>query len=296
MSVDEIIKLYESGKSTIELSELDGRSRAQIYRVLKGNTEVKDSRITKDHVVDEMVVLYVQGYSSRQVASRFGMRDSSVRRLLKNRGVLRTPIEASGTPKHVRDAVVALYLSGVSAEKAGKEFGVSQSVVYNELKRRSIPTRTYSEANARSVTNKRKRGVRGTIKVWGEEITFDSFYELCFIIGVTEKSPLTVIKRCNLIIPYLHNGKPRHFNPDFELQSDFGTRVVEVKPNYKKNEEETLLKMSALEGMGIQASLVTESDLTLPNKEIFGKYHIRFFKGEVLDDYLRKYKKVFGNV
>lgn len=296
LSSAEIVKLYENGVDTLKISALDGRSRSHIYRVLKGGTNVKDRRVTSDEEVTKIIDLYTSGYTSREVAAAVGMIDSSVRRILKKEGVARSPLDIIGLSKDDRDAVVNLYLSGISAERVGKMFNASQSVVYGELKRRGVASRSYSEANAISITNKRKRGVRGYIKVGEDSIIFDSFYELCFIVGVLKKDHNAKIKRCKLAIPYSHNGKTRHYNPDFEVCTGESTKVVEIKPNYKRYDEETLLKMGALRSGGFDGVLITESELTLPTKDVFNEFYIIFFKGENLDKYINRYKKTFGNV
>lgn len=292
----EIVKLYENGVDTLKISALDGRSRSQIYRVLKGGTNVKDKRVTNDEEVTKIIDLYTSGHTSREVAAAVGMIDSSVRRILKREGVARTPLDIIGLTKDDRDAIVNLYLSGISAERVGEMFNVSQRVVYGELRRRGVASRSYSEANALSVTNKRKRGVRGCIKVGEDSIIFDSFYELCFIIGVLKKDTNTKIKRCKLAVPYSHNGKTRHYNPDFEVCTGGKTKVVEIKSNHKRYDEETILKMEALKSGGFDGVLITESELTLPAKSVFNEFSIIFFKGENLDKYINKYKKTFGNV
>lgn len=90
--------------------------------------------------VDELVSLYQQGQTIRQLVEHFGVHKTTVSDHLKRRGVATRVVE-----RRLSDADVAkaaeLYQAGQSLAQVAQHFGVYDTTIYREFKKADIPTR-----------------------------------------------------------------------------------------------------------------------------------------------------------
>lgn len=89
---NKIIELYESGKSSYEVSKLTGVSATQVRRILnKYSVKMKDNK-TPDKIEDQIIERYTNGESSEKISADLGINGTTVCRILKRRGIdLRSP-------------------------------------------------------------------------------------------------------------------------------------------------------------------------------------------------------------
>ncbi|MHB0928018.1 MAG: helix-turn-helix domain-containing protein [Candidatus Nanopelagicales bacterium] len=103
----------------------------EIRRVNKSLTELE---------VVEMVRMYEEGRSTRQIAKATGVHWHTVQNRLRAVGVtMRRRIK---TPEAVIDEIVRLYESGLSMQAVGDQVGVNQQTVCNMLHERGVATRS----------------------------------------------------------------------------------------------------------------------------------------------------------
>ena len=297
MLIDEdIIKMYKEGVLPRDISLIDGRTIGTIYRILhKNNVEVSDKRLLSQHVSQEIINLYNSGFTSREVAKITNVSSGHIRTLLKNKNVVKNKYEVYNISEEDILSAIAEYNEGKGATSIVKKYNFSDVFLYSELKKRGYNIRTYSEANCLSNTNKRKRGLKGFIRVNNKDVKFESFYELLFIINCIKNNELNSFDRCADVIKYRDSkDKDRHYNPDFIVEDIYGNKcVIEVKPICRVNESDTLKKKEYAELKYDCYKIVTELDLILYEKSVFEKFSIT--TDEDLDKYIKRYKNKIKN-
>ena len=97
-------------------------------------------------------------------------------------------------------------------------------------------------------------------------ISFQSSFELVFILNCELDKNITSYGNCKFCIHYDHKGKIRRYFPDFFTKDASGnTNIVEIKPDYFLNEEKNLCKFKALREYcldnGMEYDILTETSL-----------------------------------
>lgn len=291
----EIIAMYNSNILPKDIAKTDGRSMATIYRILhKNDINVEDKRMISKNIVEQIKHLYAKGFSSREVALLVGVSSGNIRKILKKENLNRNGIESFGIKEEDIKKAIDEYKEGVGAKTVVSKYNFSDRFLYDELRRRGEHIRTYSEASCLNITNKRKRGLQGSIVIKGICIKFDSFYELLFIINSAKNDKVMNITRSNDIIPYFDEHKKRHYNPDFVVTYEDGSEcVIEVKPIERARDREVLLKQQVAFEKYNCYKIVTEDDLFLYSEDILNSYIIN--TKEDLSKYVKRYKKRIRN-
>jgi tRNA1(Val) A37 N6-methylase TrmN6 len=87
MNNNQVIELYESGKSSYEVSDITGISATQVRRILK-KFSIEAKHIRTPIVIENKIVdRYMAGDSSEKIASDFGLNGTTVCRILKRRNI-----------------------------------------------------------------------------------------------------------------------------------------------------------------------------------------------------------------
>ena len=112
-----------------------------------------------------------------------------------------------------------------------------------------------------------KKGVFHTTK-GGAWIHTDSTYEYARLEQLEARDDVALLKRCELRVPYVINGRRRTYTPDFHVETVSGEVFIEeVKPARWIDDDEVKAKaaaaMSACERMGARFRIVTEHDIGL---------------------------------
>ncbi len=143
---DEMIRVYLAGATLQEAASLFGYDKTTCSNVLKRRgIAVRERRIPKEHE-DAMIEAYLAGETQAEAAALFGYHETTCANVLKRRGItLRSLSEALSIPKEHEDGIIAAYLGGVSAEQAAAQFGYTNGVCFNALKRRGITPRSHAE-------------------------------------------------------------------------------------------------------------------------------------------------------
>jgi transposase len=94
----------------------------------------------------EICALYRNGTASNQISKLLGRSRQTVVRVLRKEGILLSKVEGKlrRIPTEIRDQAVALYQAGKTADEVaalGLHSKLTRSVIFNELRRRGIPTR-----------------------------------------------------------------------------------------------------------------------------------------------------------
>ena len=95
MISEQIIDLYESGKSSYEVSKLTGVSPTQVRRILKKySIQARDNK-TSQEIEDGIIERYTNGESSEKIGTDLNLHPTTICRIIKRRGLkLRTLSEA----------------------------------------------------------------------------------------------------------------------------------------------------------------------------------------------------------
>lgn len=86
-NTDELISLYNSGKSTLDISKIYGVNRKTIYNHLRGKIELKPKSKFTAEFNKKYVDLYLSGLPIIDIHKQTGLRIKSLYSLLKNSGV-----------------------------------------------------------------------------------------------------------------------------------------------------------------------------------------------------------------
>ena len=94
---DDVIKLYNTGKSVAEITNVFGCTRKPILRILgEAGIPIRQPNARKELPLDEIVSLYTSGESVKSIARKFLVAKTVItRRLLEAGVVMRTPAEAN---------------------------------------------------------------------------------------------------------------------------------------------------------------------------------------------------------
>lgn len=108
LPVEEMARLYEEGQSLAYIAEQCGTSPATVkQRLIQANVEVRSPAEQARNAtrlpipIEELILLYQEGYSMDQIAKRFGVSRATVRRRFVEANVERRP--ARGRPGHRGD-------------------------------------------------------------------------------------------------------------------------------------------------------------------------------------------------
>lgn len=133
--VEEVIKMYESGKAVYKIAEEFGVSTSSIFKRLKEEGVRGRRHRLSEEEKQRIVALYKEGATYRQIEERFGIGSASISSIIapfrkgrKNHNLTESEI----------DDIVKLYESGQSVFRIAEELGVSKYTVYRHLKIRHV--------------------------------------------------------------------------------------------------------------------------------------------------------------
>lgn len=141
--IEEIVKMYESGKTVNKIAEEFGVSASPIFRRLKKMGVHPRFRHRLSQLSGEererIVALYKAGMTYRQIGEEFGIGSASISSIIapfrkgrKNHNLTESEI----------DDIVRLCKSGQSVFRIAEAFGVSEHTIYRHLKIRRVSLRS----------------------------------------------------------------------------------------------------------------------------------------------------------
>lgn len=94
---DDVIKLYNSGKSVAEITNIFGCTRKPVVRILnEAGIPIRQPNARKELPMDEIIALYISGNSVNEIARRFSVAKTVIKRRLLDAGVvMRSSAEAN---------------------------------------------------------------------------------------------------------------------------------------------------------------------------------------------------------
>ena len=154
----ELVSLYESGKSILEISKIVGANKKTVHSRLKNcgvrfrgpadRNPSNYSRYRKDVKDSSILDLFYKGWSYQKIGDRFGMFSSGIASRLQKLGI-RRPLKNNNLPVQ---EVISLYIKGYGSEEIGKKFGVSRTSICNLLATNQIPRRKGRSKSLRFTT------------------------------------------------------------------------------------------------------------------------------------------------
>lgn len=128
-NIEEIINLYKSGLTRIQISKIKNISRHTVGVILKENNVQKDSKIS----IQEIINLYNTGLSCKQIEKTAELSSDIIRKILKENNItLRSNSKKSKlNEEEIRD----LYEKGKSIKEISKLAGVSVNSIRYKIKK-----------------------------------------------------------------------------------------------------------------------------------------------------------------
>lgn len=137
--IEEIVKMYESGKTVNKIAEEFGASASPIFRRLKKMGIHPRFRHRLSQLSDEererIVALYKAGTTYRQIEEEFGIGPAIISSII---APFRKGRKNHNLTESETDDIVRLYESGQSVFRIAEELGVSECTVYRHLKIRHV--------------------------------------------------------------------------------------------------------------------------------------------------------------
>ena len=140
LPVDQIIKEYQNGMSTMELANKYGCSDATISNRLKEN----NINVTKiiDLPIEQIIEEYQNGINTIELGKKYNCSDVTIRTKLKENNI--------NTSKFIElpiDQIIDEYNNGMNTYELGKKYDCSYSVISNRLKTAGVQLRSNSESH-----------------------------------------------------------------------------------------------------------------------------------------------------
>jgi DNA invertase Pin-like site-specific DNA recombinase len=101
--------------------------------------------------IDQIIELYRKGATPLELAKQFGIRNNSITRLLRNKGITRTQLPRVSDQDI--QIIIKDYISGTSSEIIADKLGINGRTVCRILKRNNVKVRP---------TSRNKRAPDGT--------------------------------------------------------------------------------------------------------------------------------------
>lgn len=133
----QIIDLYKSGLNILEVARIVRRSNQHVTQVIRraGITRSSKSSLSSD-MENEICTLYKSGVSMPRIAKDVSITLWRVRSVLAKYDIDTSPKRYSTTEDI--DLIVEMYRQKYTGSEIAEELGISQGVVYKELKRAGI--------------------------------------------------------------------------------------------------------------------------------------------------------------
>lgn len=149
-----IINDYKNGDQTATLAERYKRDRGSIILLLQRagvhepDRARRNERLT-DEVVQRVAQLYASGQSIDAVAAACDIATTTARRALARAGVASRSIgRRSAWPEEARQKALEMFKAGASQAQVARHFNVSDSCVFNMLKRAGVSGASERRAEA----------------------------------------------------------------------------------------------------------------------------------------------------
>jgi len=259
-----VIRAYERGMPSTEISEQSGIGETTILRWIKAEGKSRTSQETKgvtEDIKKQISDLYSQGNSVSSVAERLGVGTSTVHRELTKKGISRSLEDVNSYEPDIRNKAKELYMSGQNTYEVSDALGLGQNTVAKWMNKEGV-SRGASGAQALRVAL--GRNTNYGIRTNYDRVRAESSYELARIAQLKSMSDIKDITRATDRISY-NDGK-NNYVPDLIVNTKDGRTIVEeIKPLNKILDEKVLKKAQAAKEFyadkGIEYRLISESDI-----------------------------------
>ena len=145
----DIISKYENGVSTNKLAKEYNCNPGSIYFFLKANKVEVKKNPNRNMIVnngEEVIRLYNDGLSSRDIAKKLGVTKTSILRYLISKGIDTSVNYTCKNKPHLtefKDQVIQDYLDGMGHGEIARKYGYNQSAVTALLHKNNIEIRDF---------------------------------------------------------------------------------------------------------------------------------------------------------
>jgi DNA-binding CsgD family transcriptional regulator len=142
----ECIKLYESGKTIVEVANIVGVRKDIVYRGIRNRTNMRKSgkEGPNETQILECVELYEKGFSLEKIGKLFGFSIQTIHNNIRNLTEMRKASEKIFDEEQI-EKCVSLYENGKSLKYIGELMGVSQTTVNSYIKDKIKIRKPYKE-------------------------------------------------------------------------------------------------------------------------------------------------------
>jgi len=106
-------------------------------------------KILSEDDTKEIIKLYKEGKSPKEIGEEFGILNNSVTRLLKNNGIIRNQSKAKKLTDEIVQKIITKYKEGLSTMDISRELGIHDSTVGRILKKNNVEMRDNIRGNAK---------------------------------------------------------------------------------------------------------------------------------------------------
>jgi len=156
LSTEQMVEMYQNGKSSGDIARELGASKETINSRLKSagvvfrsNSDAQKLKYSSGHhaasyredvSTDDMVSMFSQGLTHREIADKLGVSKACVKSRLVKLGIRRTPHRCNLDKGKVSE----MYQEGYTAYEIADLFNVSPGVIYRSLEESGVPIRPKS--------------------------------------------------------------------------------------------------------------------------------------------------------
>jgi len=159
-SVKSISATYEVSDPTIK-NVLTGnniriRTNSEVQRILENKGGGQNRIEVPEDIKSRIAGLYNERHSIKKISEETGLGDSVIKRILKERGSLRTSGESLTRifKEEEESEIIRLYLGGCSAQEIGRRFSVGNGTIIRLLRSRGVRIRRIGESTKKLDYNK----------------------------------------------------------------------------------------------------------------------------------------------
>lgn len=231
------IKDYLDGKNTQELMEKYEASDTVIRNwILKSGNKMRTTASYKrvgDDIRKSIILDFNKGLNSIQLSKKYNLCTRFITDLLKENG-LEYRLVPPNKRQELKDKAIDLYVNqNLNCCDISKIIGISSRSVLDWMIEAGV-NRSMSETNCLLAQQGKKKNHGKQSKLFTRFgiIRCDSSYERERLINLHSDENIKSVIRCKFRIPYYDNdGKKHHYNPDFFIEMNDGSLIVEeVKP------------------------------------------------------------------
>lgn len=200
VDVDNIIKLYQNGKSPNEISKIVNRSRGFIRRLLmKNGIQLRENGFLQNSKKEEIINLYNNGHNISEIAKRLSCSRTFIANILKTNNILISKQPARYTSEQ-KSNIIKLYQENKTMTEISKIIGCSDVTVGAILRKNSVSIRPYVGSN----TSQWKGGIVPLQEVIRQSQNYRKWQIGCFARenGKSEISGVDRNLQCHHLYPF----------------------------------------------------------------------------------------------